>query len=112
MTQEAEIRHIILDVLHKMSVNVSKIVLFGSQARKDAHENSDWDILIVVNQVLTKKDRKDIYCIVKRVLVSLMIPTDVLIRSEFEVKSTSQLPRNITTVALKEGMELYFRNPQ
>jgi len=49
MTQEAEIRHIILDVLHKMSVNVSKIVLFGSQARKDAHENSDCDLLIVAN---------------------------------------------------------------
>ncbi len=41
-----------------------------------------------------------------------MIPTDVVIRSESEVKSASQLPRNITTVALKEGTELYSRNPQ
>jgi len=40
-------------------------------------------------------------------LVSLMIPTDVLIRSELEVKSTSQLPRNITTVAIKEGIPIY-----
>ena len=107
MTQETDIKTIILDVLHSMSVNVSRIVLFGSQARKDAHENSDWDLLIVVNQVLTKKDRKDIYCKVKRALVSLMIPTDVLIRSELEVKSTSQLPRNITTVAIKEGIPIY-----
>jgi hypothetical protein len=44
---------------------------------------------------------------VKRALVSLMIPTDLLIRSELEVKSTSQLPRNITTVALKEGIPIY-----
>ena len=107
MTQETEIKTIILDVLHSMSVNVSRIVLFGSQTRKDAHKNSDWDLLIVVNQVLTKKDRKDIYCIVKRALVSLLIPTDVLIRSELEVKSTSQLPRNITTVAIKEGIPIY-----
>mgnify|MGYP000395050235 CR=1 FL=1 len=107
MTKETEIRTIILDVLHSMSVNVSRIVLFGSQARKDALENSDWDLLIVVNQVLTKKDRKDIYCKVKRELVTLMIPTDVLIRSKAEVKSTSQLPRNITTVALKEGICIY-----
>ncbi|MCK5848531.1 MAG: nucleotidyltransferase domain-containing protein [Caldisericia bacterium] len=107
MVQETEIRTIILNVLNSMSVNVSRIVLFGSQARQDANENSDWDLLIVVNQALTKKDRKDIYCRVKRALVSLMIPTDVLIRSESEVKSTSQLPRNITTVALKEGICIY-----
>ena len=39
-----------------------------------------------------------------------MIPTDVLIRSELEVKSTSQLPRNITTVALKR--EYVFMNSE
>lgn len=109
MTQETEIRAIILNVLHSMKVNVSRIVLFGSQARKDAHENSDWDLLIVVNGVLTKKDRKDIYCKVKRALVSLTIPTDVLIRSESEVKNTSKLPTSITTVALKEGIPIYSK---
>lgn len=28
----------------------SKLILFGSRARGSAHENSDWDILVVLNK--------------------------------------------------------------
>jgi predicted nucleotidyltransferase len=112
MNYETEIRNIVLDVLHSMGLNVLKIVLFGSQARKKAHENSDWDLLIVVSQLLTKEERKNIYCTVKRALVSLMIPTDVIIRSELELNDISKLSGNIITEALKEGTELYLRNHQ
>jgi len=107
MNYETEIRNIILDVLHSMRVNVVKIVLFGSQARKEAHENSDWDLLIVVSQLLTKEERKNIYCTVKRALVSLLIPTDVIIRSESELVDSSRLLGSITTIALKEGTPIY-----
>ena len=27
-----------------------KVILFGSQARGDAHENSDWDLLVLLNK--------------------------------------------------------------
>ena len=27
-----------------------KVILFGSQARGDAHEDSDWDLLVILNR--------------------------------------------------------------
>jgi len=27
-----------------------KLILFGSQARGDAHEDSDWDLLVLLNK--------------------------------------------------------------
>ena len=34
-----------------------KVILFGSQARGDAHEESDWDLLVLLNK--GKKTRED-----------------------------------------------------
>ena len=33
-----------------------KVILFGSQARGDAHEDSDWDLLVIVNSDSTNLD--------------------------------------------------------
>ena len=42
-----EIKRTILKVAGKYGVKVEKIILFGSRARGDYRENSDWDVLIV-----------------------------------------------------------------
>ena len=37
----------------------AKVILFGSQARGDAHSGSDWDILVLVDkEVLTPKEHE------------------------------------------------------
>jgi predicted nucleotidyltransferase len=33
-----------------------KVILFGSQARGDTHEDSDWDLLVIVNSDSTNLD--------------------------------------------------------
>ena len=33
-----------------------KVILFGSQARGDEHEESDWDLLILLNKQKSEKD--------------------------------------------------------
>ena len=44
----------IIQSIHKISQDVmpvgAKVILFGSQARNEAHEESDWDILILFNK--------------------------------------------------------------
>ena len=34
----------------------AQLILFGSQARNDAHEESDWDLLILLNDKNLRKD--------------------------------------------------------
>ena len=38
----------------------AKVVLFGSQARGDSHEESDWDFLILTSQEVTRSLKKEI----------------------------------------------------
>ncbi|MEB3759500.1 MAG: nucleotidyltransferase domain-containing protein [Desulfurococcales archaeon] len=42
------IRRVVLEEAGGLGVTVERIILFGSRARGDAREDSDWDILIVV----------------------------------------------------------------
>ena len=38
-----------------------KVILFGSQARGDAHEDSDWDLLVLLNKEKKAFEDEDIY---------------------------------------------------
>jgi len=46
------IKQVILDVASKHGVEVDRIILFGSRARGDYSEDSDWDILVVTREKL------------------------------------------------------------
>ena len=39
----------------------AQLILFGSQARNDAHEESDWDLLILLNDNNLQKESFGIY---------------------------------------------------
>ena len=42
------IKQVIFEESERLGVRVEKIMLFGSRARREAREDSDWDILVVV----------------------------------------------------------------
>ncbi len=50
------IKEIVLEEAEKLGVRVEKIILFGSRARGDHREESDYDILIVVERRLSWKE--------------------------------------------------------
>jgi predicted nucleotidyltransferase len=53
--QEQHIRNLIRTKIHQKNPD-AEIILFGSHARGDSNSNSDWDILILLNNL--KVDRK------------------------------------------------------
>lgn len=48
-------------VVKQVMPDDARVVLFGSQARGDQHESSDWDILILLNQRKISDSDFDIY---------------------------------------------------
>ena len=45
-----------IQTLKRQILPNEKVILFGSQARGDAREDSDWDLLVIVNSNTTNLD--------------------------------------------------------
>jgi uncharacterized protein len=95
-----------LDILSKLDVKVLKILLFGSRARNDFQEDSDWDLHIILKNQATRDEKNDISYQIRRSLAKKHIPCDIIIRSESELESFKMHVNSVTKTALEEGVFL------
>ncbi len=85
----------------------ARIVLFGSRARGDSENKSDYDLLIITKQNFTVKEKQNYTSQLNFDLVnSLKVPFDILLNSEKEIDSKKELPGHIVRWAIKEGITL------
>jgi predicted nucleotidyltransferase len=87
-------------------LSVSRIILFGSRARGDADEKSDWDVLVVIPRNLDRQQRLALFVRLSRALAQRLIPCDLLIRTEDEVTRESGQVGTTVRTALEEGIVL------
>jgi predicted nucleotidyltransferase len=101
-----EIKAQILRIIDEMGISVKQIILFGSRARGDYKKSSDWDLLVIVNKDVDRKEKMEISHLIRRRLAELYIPCDVLIKSEREVEERKNVIGSVIKSALKEGVSL------
>lgn len=81
----------------------SRVVLFGSQARRDGHAGSDVDALVIeptVGDSMTESVR------LRRVLRGLGVPIDVVVVGQAEATRRSAVRGTVVERALREGRVL------
>ncbi len=83
--------------------SVKDVVLFGSQARGDSTENSDYDILIVLDSDYSSKDENKIYDLCYDIDLKYNILLDVHLISQKEI-SSQRGKQPIFINALKSGL--------
>ena len=93
-------------VLESTKDNFAKLILFGSRARQDFREDSDYDFLIVLKQALNKKDLLEIYKSLKQQCAKEFIPNDFIIKTEEEIAFFNKVPGTTTYNAILEGVIL------
>ena len=106
MTRSLSAREEIKEVTRRIvaSVRPSRVVLFGSHARRKTHKHSDLDILIVAESNLPRHRRVvPIY----RLLKDLPTSVDILFYTPDEVRDWQGVKQSIVATALREGVTLY-----
>lgn len=94
---------IISNIANRIIPN-SKIVLFGSRARKDNSSDSDYDFLLITNETIDVRRKRALKSIMRKELALQKIPVDILIQSEEEISSKSEITSHIIKQVMKEGV--------
>lgn len=83
-----------------------KIILFGSHARGDASEDSDLDLLVIVDGVQGLRAES---IRMRRALRGLLVPVDLVLASSEQIERLGNEKSFVYHNALTEGRVLYER---
>jgi len=86
------------------AANPDRIILFGSQARGDADEHSDYDFLVICH---SPTDRGAFVASLFRALGGVGIACDLVVLTEEEFELDKHIPGTVARPAWLEGKVLY-----
>jgi len=101
MTPQKIILGIIKPIISRM-IPESEIYLFGSRARDENIENSDFDLLIISKNEYLPSEKAKILSNLRLELARKGVPADLILNSKTEAQNNRQLPGHIVHEAFKE----------
>lgn len=85
-----------------------RVILFGSYARGNPHEDSDVDMLVIMNH----DKRKDVeQAVAIDIQLQRKFPLDLIVRRPSEIKKRISMGDMFLSTILKEGVVLHERRP-
>ncbi len=93
------------------NVDPEKIILFGSYAGNRQTADSDIDIMIILkNDSNHNRSKFKTIASLRKSLIDVQIPKDILIFNEREIKEWQHSKNHIISRALNEGLCIYERS--
>ena len=106
------IREAILNIAKQHNIKIDKIILFGSRARGDYKEDSDWDILIVTEDKLNREKEQDFAIKITSELHNFIDQDVELIVVDKRTFEEYKTPAYLYYYAEKEGKLLWYSKIQ
>ncbi len=94
-------------ILNELNIKYSKILLFGSRARGDFKDESDWDFLIVLKKPLDAKTRKKLWFDIYKRLHEFypVISLDIVLKDAESFEEEKTVANTISNEVYLEGIE-------
>lgn len=105
MDKKAEILELIKTSVERHIAD-AEVRLFGSRARADSDIDSDYDILVITNQLLSPEEKFPLKTSIRKELLKFGIRTDILIQSKKDIAIKKNLPGHIIRRILNEAILL------
>lgn len=95
-------------MIHRIVQTASpdRVILFGSHARENAHPDSDFDLLVIMDSDQPRYRRS---APMYTALADLPAEVDVVVYTPAEIQQWSGVPQALVTTAIREGKVLYER---
>ena len=108
MKVESKIKRIIEDTVSQNGFLLDSIFFFGSRARGDFKEGSDFDILIILKGKLPIKERRKLTVEVLRALHTELrfTPFDIIVKSREDFEEEKDIVNTISNEVFLEGIKL------
>ncbi len=99
-----QIKKAITEVAQRHGIEIDKIILFGSRARGDSREESDWDVLVVTKNKLDKNKKYEfIHETHRKIVWEINIPVDIIVVSKKYQEELKDVYGSIVGMATLEG---------
>jgi uncharacterized protein len=101
---ERDIARMVRRIVHRF--HPERVILFGSQARGEAHPHSDVDLLVVMSFEGSKHEQQ---VEIRVALHDIRVPKDIIVTSPSDFAWRKEIPGTIEYPAATEGKLLYAR---
>jgi len=99
---------IIRDEIEKEGMKVLKIILFGSRARGDFREDSDWDLLVVIDRDIPFNRKREILGNIYKAIAEVEGESyEVIITSQNKYEELKNYVGTLMYDAEREGILLW-----
>ncbi len=83
-----------------------RVLLFGSRARNDNSNESDYDFLVITKNAIDISQKRAYKSQLRKELAKYKIPADILIQSEEEILIKKEITGHILKQVMKEGIAI------
>lgn len=96
------------EILEEIGIEYSNILLFGSRARNDFGEESDWDFMVIIKDHIDLREKRGLWYKVYRRFHDHFptIPVDIILKDEQSFESEKKVANTIANEVYLEGIEV------
>lgn len=108
MSNRAEITKGIKSILDELRVEYLKVIIFGSKARGDFGEESDWDFLVILKKPRDVNAKKELWLKIYRKFHEYFPFTsaDIILKDAESFEKEKKIANTISNEVYLEGVEI------